>query len=90
VRVSFFLLSQKESALMSNFFEKLKKLLWEAAEVLGLILAVAVLVSSLFGPDVPFFGGILANIEGVIQALGSSGLGLIIAIMIILNVWKRR
>jgi len=72
------------------FFEKLKKLLWEAAEVLGLILAVAVLVSSLFGPDVPFFGGILANIEGVIQALGSSGLGLIIAIMIILNVWKRR
>jgi hypothetical protein len=75
---------------MSNFFEKLKKLLWEAAEVLGLILAVAVLVSSLFGPDVPFFGGILANIEGVIQALGSSGLGLIIAIMIILNVWKRR
>ena len=90
MRVSFFLLSQKESALMSNFFEKLKKLLWEAAEVLGLILAVAVLVSSLFGPDVPFFGGILANIEGVIQALGSSGLGLIIAIMIILNVWKRR
>ena len=90
MRVSFFLLSQKESALMSNFFEKLKKLLWEAAEVLGLILAVAVLVSSLFGPDVPFFGGVLANIEGVIQALGSSGLGLIIAIMIILNVWKRR
>ena len=75
---------------MSKMFKKLKKLLWEAAEILGLVLAVAVLVSSLFGPDVPFFGGIMANIQGVIQALGSSGLGLIIAVMIILNIWKSR
>jgi len=55
-----------------------------------LLLAVAVLVSSLFGPDIPFFGGILNNIQGVIEALGSEGLGLIIAIMIILNVWKQK
>tara|TARA_B100000780_G_C20898123_1_gene357455 strand:+ start:347 stop:574 length:228 start_codon:yes stop_codon:yes gene_type:complete len=75
---------------MSKMFKKLKKLLWEAAEILGLVLAVAVLVSSLFGPDVPFFGGIMANVQGVIQALGSSGLGLIIAVMIILNIWKSR
>jgi hypothetical protein len=54
------------------------------------VLAVAVLVSRLFEPDVPFFGGIMVNIQGVIQALGSSGLGLIIAVMIILNIWKRR
>ena len=75
---------------MSKMFKKIKKLLWEAAEILGLVLAVAVLVSSLFGPDVPFFGGIMANVQGVIQALGSSGLGLIIAVMIILNIWKSR
>jgi|TARA_B110000977_G_scaffold157074_1_gene199970 hypothetical protein len=75
---------------MSKMFKKLKKLLWETAEILGLVLAVAVLISSLFGPDVPFFGGIMANVQGVIQALGSSGLGLIIAVMIILNIWKRR
>ena len=75
---------------MSKMFKKLKKLLWEASEILGLVLAVAVLVSSLFGPDVPFFGGIMANVQGVIQALGSSGLGLIIAVMIILNIWKSR
>ncbi len=37
-----------------------------------------------------FFGGILSNIQGVIEALGSEGLGLIIAIMIILNVWKQK
>ena len=75
---------------ISDVTEKVKFLLWEATTILGLVLAVAVLVSTLFGPDVPFFGGILANVQGVIQVLGSEGLGLIIAIIIILNVWKQR
>lgn len=75
---------------ISDVTEKVKILLWEATTILGLVLAVAVLVSTLFGPDVPFFGGILANVQGVIQVLGSQGLGLIIAIIIILNVWKQR
>ena len=75
---------------ISDVTEKVKVLLWEATTILSLVLAVAVLVSTLFGPDVPFFGGILANVQGVIQVLGSQGLGLIIAIIIILNVWKQR
>ena len=75
---------------ISDVTEKVKVLLWEATTILGLVLAVAVLVSTLFGPDVPFFCGILANVQGVIQVLGSEGLGLIIAIIIILNVWKQR
>jgi hypothetical protein len=75
---------------ISDVTEKVKGLLWEVTTILGLVLAVAVLVSTLFGPDVPFFGGILANVQGVIQVLGSQGLGLIIAIIIILNVWKQR
>ena len=74
---------------MSNIFEKLKKLLWETAEVLAAVLAVAVLISSLFGSDVPFFGGILANIQVVIEMLGSAGLGVIVALMILTNIWKR-
>jgi|TARA_B110000977_G_scaffold59622_1_gene80979 hypothetical protein len=74
---------------MSKMLKKLKKLLWEAAEILAAVLAVAVLVSSLFGPDVPFFGGIMTNIQGVIDALGSAGLGVIIAVMLLMNIWKR-
>ncbi|MFT4651493.1 MAG: hypothetical protein ACI8YN_000194 [Porticoccaceae bacterium] len=74
---------------MSKLFETLKKQLWEAAEILAAVLAVAVLVSGLFGPDVPFFGGIMANIQGVIEALGSAGLGVIVAVMILTNIWKR-
>ena len=69
---------------------KAKSILWETSTILGLVLAVSVLVSTLFGPDVPFFGGILNNIQGVVEALGSEGLGLIIAIIIILNIWKQK
>ena len=74
---------------MSKLFEILKKQLWEAAEILAAVLAVAVLVSGLFGPDVPFFGGIMANNQGVIDTLGSAGLGVIVAVMILTNIWKR-
>ena len=74
---------------MNKFFEKLTKQLWGAVEVLAAVLAVAVLVSALFGPDVPFFGGIMANIQEVIVSLGSAGLGVIIAVMILTNIWKR-
>ena len=75
---------------ISDVTEKVKVLLWEATTILGLVLAVAVLVSTLFGPDVPFFGGILENTQDVITLLGSEGLGLIIAIIIILSVWNSR
>ncbi|MDB3856346.1 hypothetical protein N9284_02520 [Halieaceae bacterium] len=74
---------------MSDIFEKLKKWLWETAEVLAAVLAVAVLISSLFGSDVPFFGGIMTNIQVVIEMLGSAGLGVIVAVMILTNIWKR-
>ena len=74
---------------MNNMFEKIKKQLWGVAEILAAVLAVAVLISGLFGPDVPFFGGIMANVQGVIDSLGSAGLGVIVAVMLLTNIWKR-
>ena len=75
---------------MSKMLKKLKKSLWEAAEVLAAVLAVAVLVSGLFGPDVPFFGGIMSKYSrGDRCRLGSAGLGVIIAVMLLTNIWKR-
>ena len=43
-----------------------------------------------FGSSVPFFGGILENTRLIVETLGSEGLGLIIAIIIILSVWNSR
>ena len=75
---------------MLNYLERIKKGLWELTKLLALLVAVAVLVSTLFGTNVPFFGTILINVQSVIGILGSEGLGLIIAIIIILSVWNSR
>ncbi|HIG68140.1 MAG TPA: hypothetical protein EYQ44_10110 [Porticoccaceae bacterium] len=74
---------------MLKMFKKIKKQLWDVAEILAAVLAVSVLISGLFGSDVPFFGGIMANVQGVIDSLGSAGLGVIVAVMLLTNIWKR-
>ena len=73
-----------------DLLTKLKNWLWEATKILALVVAVSVLVSILFGTSAPFFGYVLTNIEPVIQTLGSEGLAVIIALIIILGVWKGR
>ena len=73
-----------------DFLTKIKNWLWEATKILALVVAVSVLVSILFGTSAPFFGNVLTNIEPLIQTLGSEGLAVIIALIIILGVWKGR
>ena len=73
-----------------DLLEKIKGWLWEATKLLGLVVAVSVLVSILFGPTAPFFGNVLTNIEPVIATLGSEGLAVIIALIIILGIWNGR
>ena len=73
-----------------ELLEKIKYWLWEATKVLGLIVAVSLLVSILFGASAPFFGNVLNNLGPVISTLVSEGLGLVVAIIIILAVWNSR
>ena len=75
---------------MLEMINKVSKILWELTKFLALIVAVAILISTLFGSSVPFFGGILENTRLIVETLGSEGLGLIIAIIIILSVWNSR
>ena len=75
---------------MMDAINRLSRLLWEVTKFLGLIVAVAILISMLFGNDVPFFGGVLENTRIIVETLGSEGLGLIIALIIILSVWSTR
>ena len=75
---------------MLDAINRLSRILWEFTKFLALIVAVAILISTLFGNNVPFFGGILENTRIVVETLGSEGLGLIIAIIIILSVWNSR
>ena len=73
-----------------DLVERIKRWLWEATKLLALIVAVSVLVSILFGPSAPFFGSVLTNLEPVIATLGSEGLAVIIALIIILGIWNGR
>ncbi len=73
-----------------DLMERIKGWLWEATKLLALVVAVSVLVSILFGPTAPFFGNVLTNIEPVIESLGSEGLAVIIALIIILGIWRDR
>ena len=75
---------------MIDLIEKLKDWLWEITKILALVVAVSLLVAVLFGPNAPFFGGVLDNLEPVITSLGSEGLGLIIALIIMIAVWRGR
>ena len=73
-----------------DLVERIKSWLWEATKILALIVAVSVLVSILFGPSAPFIGSVLTNLEPVIATLGSEGLAVIIALIIILGIWNGR
>ena len=73
-----------------DLVERIKSWLWEATKLLALVVAVSVLVSILFGPSAPFFGSVLTNLEPVIATLGSEGLAVIIALIIILGIWNGR
>ena len=75
---------------MLDTINKLSGILWDITKFLALVVAVAILISMLFGSNVPFFGGILDNTKIIMETLGSDGLGLIIAIIIILSVWNSR
>ncbi len=75
---------------MLDTINKLTGILWDITKFLALVVAVAILISMLFGSNVPFFGGILDNTKVIMETLGSDGLGLIIAIIIILSVWNSR
>ena len=73
-----------------DLVERIKRWLWEATKLLALVVCVSVLVSILFGPSAPFFGSVLTNLEPVIATLGSEGLAVIIALIIILGIWNGR
>ena len=73
-----------------DLVERIKRWLWEATKLLALIVVVSVLVSVLFGPSAPFFGNVLTNLRPVIDTLGSEGLAVIIALILILGIWNGR
>ena len=73
-----------------HFFQEIKRWLGELTEIFLFLIAIAIAVEILFGSAVPFFGGIVVNLTGLINTLGENGLVGLIALGIILYLFRRK
>ena len=73
-----------------NYFEKVKRWIGEITEISLLLIALGIVVGILFGDTVPFFGGIVANLTGLLNTLGENGLVGLVALSIILYLFHKR
>ncbi len=72
-----------------HYLQEAKKLLSEITEILLLLVAFGVVVEILFGAQVAFFGGVVANLTRLIGTFGEDGLVGLIALGIILYLFQR-
>jgi len=73
-----------------QFLEEAKKWLSEITEIILLLIALGIAINILLGPDVMFFGGIVANLTGLIETVGESGLAGLIGLGIIIVLFQRK
>ena len=76
---------------MMHFLEEAKRWIGEITEIALLLIALGIAVEILFGSAVPFFGGkIVTNLTALLKTLGDNGLIGLIALGIILFLFRRR
>ncbi len=77
-----------------RFMEAIKKWLGELTEVALLLVALGIVIQILFGgasgTAIPFFGGIVTNLTALISSLGQNGVVGLIALGIILFLFRKR
>ena len=56
----------------------------------ALLAAISILMSVLFGPNVPFFGNVISNLQPLLLVLGEGGIAIIIAILIIVAIYTQK
>ena len=77
-----------------RFMEAIKKWLGELTEIALLLIALGIVIQILFGgasgAAIPFFGGIVTNLTALISSLGQNGVVGLIALAIILYLFRKR
>ncbi len=73
-----------------NFLEEAKRWLGELTEIALLLIALGIAFEILFGSTVPFFGGVVGNLTGLLSELGENGLAGLIALGVILYLFHRK
>ena len=75
---------------MIEMFDTAKAWILRITELGLLLVALAIVLSVLFGNDVAFFGKIMGNVMAVVAALGSNGVVGLVAIAVILYLFMRK
>ena len=73
-----------------ELFDRAKTWIMKITELGLLLVALAIVLSVLFGNDVAFFGKIMGNVMAVVTALGSNGVVGLVAIAVILYLFMRK
>lgn len=68
---------------------KIKKSLAGIIEISLLLVAFGVVIEILFGNEVPFWGGIITNLIGLLSTLGENGLIGLVALGIVIYLFRR-
>ncbi|MBI4190929.1 MAG: hypothetical protein HY525_10375 [Betaproteobacteria bacterium] len=69
---------------------KIKAWIGAITDIGLMLLALAIVASLLVGGTLPFFGGVVANIVGLIKDLGANGLVGLIALGVIIWLFAKR
>jgi hypothetical protein len=70
--------------------DSVKEWVGALTELALMLLALAIVLAVLIGSNLPFFGGVTANIMAMVKDLGSNGLVGLIALGIILWLFSNR
>ncbi|MDG2020509.1 MAG: hypothetical protein P8J59_01015 [Phycisphaerales bacterium] len=70
-------------------FDVIKSFAKELIEILVLFIALGVLAQITFGDKVTFFDGVVTNLMNLITQFGSNGLVGLIALLLIVSIYKR-
>ena len=68
---------------------KIKSYLKQVTDVLLVIVAVALLLGVLFGPDAPFVGVVYSNLVTILDTIGDSGVVALVSLIIIFLINKK-
>ena len=68
---------------------KIKSYLKQVTDVLLVIVAVALLLGVLFGPDAPFVGVVYSHLVTILDTIGDSGVVALVSLIIIFLINKK-
>jgi ABC-type enterochelin transport system permease subunit len=70
--------------------DKVKTVIGQIVDIGLALIAVAIVATVLFGSNLPFFGGVVGNLVGMVDSLGKGGLAGLIALGVIIWLFAKR